>query len=79
MSRLPREGDVGKLRAFLVDAVVRGGDTFRWRSENQAYGPRLAHLLEGADHVLWSDARDYLVAINAAYPDTLPDRLKPRL
>jgi hypothetical protein len=67
------------LRAFLVDAVVHGGDTFRWRSEKPAYGPRLAHLLEGADHVLWSDGRDYLAAINTAYPDALSDRLKSRL
>jgi hypothetical protein len=79
VSRLPRDGDFGKLRAFLVDAVVHGGDTFQWRSEKPTYGPRLAHLLEGADHVLWSDARDYLAAINTAYPDALPDRLKPRL
>jgi hypothetical protein len=79
VSRLPRDGDLGKLRAFLVDAVVHGGDTFRWRSEKPAYGPRLAHLLEGADHVLWSDGRDYLAAINTAYPDALSDRLKSRL
>lgn len=68
---LSREGEVGRLRDFLIQSIVRGGDTLTSRSHDQAYGQRLATLLQGADHVLRTDADDYTAEIdNLAQPNS---------
>lgn len=77
ITELPRvEGD-GRLRAFVIQSIVRGGDTLGTGSHDQAYGKRLATLLQGADHVLWGNARDYIAALDAAYPGVLPEHIRP--
>lgn len=75
---LAREGQIGRLRNFLIQSIIRGGDAFGGRADNNAYGQRLATLVEGADHVLWEVARDYIAALDEKYPDSLSERLKPR-
>lgn len=66
IGRLRSDGENGRLRAFLIDAVVRGGDTLRGRPDDPAYGQRLKQLVESADYGLRADARDYIAAIDAA-------------
>jgi hypothetical protein len=75
IAELPHNGGVGRLRAFLIESIVRGGNTLGMGSHDQAYGERLATLLQGADHVLWGDARDYIAALDAADPGVLPENI----
>jgi len=77
ITELPQDGGDGRLRGFLIQSLVQGGDAVGGRNRDQVYGQRLATLLQSADHVLWDNARDYIAAIDAAYPDALPEHLKP--
>ncbi len=75
LRELSGDGEVGRLRALLIASIVRGGDTFAGDGFDQAYGQRLSALIQGADHVLWGYARDYIAAVNAAYPGALPPHI----
>ncbi|HET6184615.1 MAG TPA: hypothetical protein VFA03_13615 [Acetobacteraceae bacterium] len=73
---LPQQGENGRLRGLLIQSLVQGGDTMG-RACDQGYGQGLATLLQSADHVLRYHARDYIAGIDAAYPDALPEHLRP--
>lgn len=77
ISELPQDENAPGLRGFLVQSMVEGGNTFAAQANNQAYGQRLATLIADADHVHWDNARDYIAAIDAAYPDCLPEHIRP--
>lgn len=74
IAEFPRNGGDGRLRGFLIQSIVQGGDAVG-RTRDQVYGQRLATLLQGADHVLWENARDYIAAVDATYPGSLPEHL----
>jgi hypothetical protein len=75
---LPRTGDAGQLRRFLIAAVVQGGATFGEAEAKELYGRRLGSLLNNIDHCLISDCDDFLASLNQSHPDALPSQWKAR-
>ncbi len=65
---LGRDGEVGRLRSFLIKSIVHGGHS----QLNDDYGQRLATLKPEVDHVIWEYVDDYRVALEQAYPDAHP-------
>ena len=63
ITELSRDGEVGRLRAFLIQSIVEGGDTSGGHSHDQGYRQRLATLAENADHVLRHRAEDYMAVL----------------
>lgn len=60
---LPVDGETGKLRAFLINSVIRGGDAVGFRRHDDSYLNRLHGLIFQADHVLRYDTNDYENAV----------------
>lgn len=60
---LPRDGAGGRLRAFVIQQVVRSGG-----NDAPRHVIRLAAMLTESDHILQAEVEDYRVALDAAYP-----------
>ena len=62
------DGEVGRLRSFLIKSIVHGGHD----QPNNDYGQRLATLKPKVDQVIWEYVDDYRDALKQAYPDAHP-------
>ena len=61
---LSRDGDEGRLRTYLIQSVIHGGQR-RNSSTALEYRDRLSMLFYNTDHVLRFDLDDYEIALNA--------------
>ena len=70
IASLSEEGVEGRMRAFLVRAMVGRGNL----GSDARYGARIGSFLAQADHVLRGNVSDYVAAVEKAYPGALPTR-----
>ncbi|SLJ91099.1 hypothetical protein [Novosphingobium mathurense] len=62
IQELPREGDLARLRQWVIEEVVHGGGG----RIPQDYNAHLTVLFTNTDHVVRADIEDYAAALNAA-------------
>ncbi|ESY29556.1 hypothetical protein NKK48_00740 [Mesorhizobium sp. C386A] len=67
---LSHEGLEGHMRALLIRTIVAGGN----RHPEARYGQRLKTFLAMADHVLRGSVKDYVAALEAAFPESRRNR-----
>lgn len=65
ISSFSSKGLEGQMRATLIRAIVAGGN----RHPHPGYGERLKTYVAMADHVLRVSVRDYIDALEAAFPE----------
>ncbi|PBC19309.1 hypothetical protein FJV83_28785 [Mesorhizobium sp. WSM4307] len=66
IASLSHEGLEGRMRALLIRMIVAGGN----RHPAARYGQRLKTFLVMADHVLRGSVKDYVAAVEAAFPES---------
>ena len=66
ISSLSSKGLEGQMRATLIRAIVAGGN----RHPHPGYGERLKTFVAMADHVLRASVKDYINALEAAFPES---------
>lgn len=66
VAALSHEGLEGRMRVHLIRTIVAGGN----HHPEARYGQRLKTFLAMADHVLRGSVKDYVAAIDAAFPES---------